>query len=126
MTTKSKRKEPFRYRFSSPTECTFEITRINETPVSAKPAEAAIIDISKSGCKLYTKLNLNAMANRIQLLVNLIIDGQPKKFRGTVRWQMQTEQSYYYGVQLELIEAEKDRMLLEIRSLAVSHKIEVI
>jgi len=126
MTVKNNRKEPFRYMFSSRTECTFEITQINDNPVSAKPAEAAIIDISKSGCKLYSKLNLKAEENRIQLIIHLIVDKQIKHFKGTVRWQKQNEHSYYYGVKLELIESERDDILLDIRALAANKKIEVI
>ncbi|WP_165971963.1 PilZ domain-containing protein [Paenibacillus piri] len=123
---KSKRKEPFRYMFSSKTACTFEMTHINGKAVSAKPAEAAIVDISKSGCKLYTNLNLNASDNRIQLIVNLAIDGQIRQFPGSIRWQKQDGTSYYYGIQLDWTEAEKEQMLLDIRNLAVSRKIEVL
>ncbi|MFD0675392.1 MULTISPECIES: PilZ domain-containing protein [unclassified Paenibacillus] len=126
MTVESKRKEPFRYMLTTPTECTFEIIQINGYPISAKPAEAAIIDLSKSGCKLYTKLDLNAENNRIKLLVNLAIDGQAMKYRGTIRWQKQTEHSFHYGIQLELIDSEIDQMLADIKALATHNKIEVV
>ncbi|NOU97124.1 hypothetical protein GC093_28440 [Paenibacillus sp. LMG 31456] len=126
MATQTKRKEPFRYMLTSPTECTFEIVQINENPISAKPAIAAIIDLSKSGCKLYTKLDLNANDNQIKLLVNLTLDGQSMKYRGTIRWQKQTDDSFYYGIQLELIDSEKDQILADIRSLATHNKVEVV
>lgn len=119
-----KRKEPFRYTFTSPTECTFEIIRINGNPVSSKPAEAALIDLSKSGCKLYTKLNLNATNNRIKLVVTLTVDGELKKYRGTIRWQKQINDSFNYGV--ELFESEKERMFAEIKHLAALKKIAVL
>jgi hypothetical protein len=125
MSIRSKRKEPFRYLFKDRTECTFQILEINGKQISAKPAIAAILDISKSGCKLHTNLNLNCPANHIKLVVDLIVDERNLRFGGSVRWQMQVETSYTYGVQLELIESEKDNMLIEIRGLAAKKKIGV-
>jgi hypothetical protein len=126
MTTyKSRRKEPFRYLFSNRTECTFQIMEINGSPVDANPAAAAILDISKSGCKLRTTLNLNVPTHRIKLVVRLVAGDQTISFGGSLRWQQHAEESYLYGVQLELLESEKNDMLLAIRQLAVNKQIEV-
>lgn len=60
----SSRKEPFRYVMNQPLECWIEVPISSSGPGAGKLTEAVLLDLSRSGCKVRTPLNLRFTAER--------------------------------------------------------------
>ncbi|NHN29260.1 PilZ domain-containing protein [Paenibacillus agricola] len=97
----SRRKEAFRYIFNKPLSCVYEIIEINGSAITSKKATAQLIDISRNGCRLEMKLNLNSKANRIQLKMVLKITDKEIPITGYVRWQRSSLSYHSYGILFE-------------------------
>ncbi|MEF2967988.1 PilZ domain-containing protein [Paenibacillus sp. M1] len=123
----TKRKDPFRYTLKQPLSCRIEIKTIDQKPVSSKPAEAELIDISKSGCRIRTNLNLQAENYRIEAAVHVQLNENMLVFPGEILWQQQLADSFFhYGMQLELNAEEKENLNAELRLLAGAQRIIVM
>lgn len=120
------RKEPFRYLFTEPLPCFIELIEFNGIPVCSKPAEAELINISKGGCKITSDLNLHADTNQVVVKIHLPLTESPILCPATIQWQ-RTEDSirFEYGLQLQLPTSEKERILVDLRTLAAERKIVV-
>lgn len=125
MTTR--RSEPFRYTMTTPLPCWFEIREINGLPVHSKLAEVELLDISKSGCRVQSKLDFRASNNQIQATVHARLNEELHLFPGSIRWQKECEDSvFHYGLSLELTEEMKELLNVELRSLAAARRIVVL
>lgn len=123
---RTRRTEPFRYTIKPPMSCWIEITSINEMPVNSKLAEAELIDISKSGCRIGTPLDLHASDNAIGADMHIQLSDTKYIFPGHVRWQKaQEDGSNHYGLSLLLTDDEKEQINIELRSLAAARRIVV-
>lgn len=104
-----------------------QITTINESAVTSKLAEAVLIDISKAGCRIQTSLNLYVERNVIGASVHLHLGEQSEVYAGCIRWQRQISDGlFHYGMMLELGEAQKEQLNIDLRTLAAERKIIVI
>ncbi|SMF89556.1 PilZ domain-containing protein [Paenibacillus uliginis N3/975] len=120
------RKEPFRYLFTEPHPCLLELTEFNGTPVSSKPAEAVLINLSKGGCKIVSGLNLHADTNQVVVKLHLPLTETPILCPATIQWQRaQDSTRFEYGLQFQLPPSEKERILVDLRTLAAERKIVV-
>jgi hypothetical protein len=97
----SRRKEAFRYIFNKPLPCMFEIVEINGSVITSKVASAQLIDLSKNGCRLEMKLNLNCRANRIKLKLVLKITNKDIPILGYLKWQRSSLSYHSYGILFE-------------------------
>jgi hypothetical protein len=97
----SRRKEAFRYIFNKPLHCIFEIIEINGSKITSKTASAKLIDLSKNGCRLEMKLNLNSRANRIKIRMVLKITDKDIPVTGYLRWQRSSLSYHSYGILFE-------------------------
>lgn len=123
----TRRKEPFRYSLEEPTECWIEIVSINDVPVASKMAPMRLIDISKSGCKVRTELDLRAENNCIKAILHTKLNEEMYRIPGEIRWQRQLEYPFhYYGLLLNMSDEDKEKFTVELRSLAASGKIKVM
>ncbi|WP_138495968.1 PilZ domain-containing protein [Paenibacillus pinistramenti] len=123
----TRRKEPFRYSMEEPLECQMELTAINQMAVDGKLATIELIDISKNGCKIRSPLNLHASENTIECRIHLRLNVEAFVFPGEVRWQRDWDGvNHYYGIQLLLNDVEKEKISIELRSLAAERKIKVM
>lgn len=125
MTTR--RADPFRYSMTTPLPCWIEIREINEVTVHSKLAEVELIDISKSGCRIQTNLDLRADTNQIQATVHVRLNEDLHKFPGKIQWQKESENSlFHYGLLLDMTDEMKESLNVELRSLAASRRIVVL
>ncbi|MNJ33484.1 PilZ domain-containing protein [Paenibacillus fonticola] len=125
MTTR--RTEPFRYSMVTPLLCWIEIREINEVAVNSKLAEVELIDISKSGCRIQTRLDLRASTHQIAATVHVRLNEDLHKFPGSIRWQKEHENAvFHYGLSLELTDEMKECLNIELRSLAAARRIVVL
>ena len=120
------RKEPFRYLFTKPLSCLLELTEFNGNPVVSKPAEALLVNLSKSGCKITSNLNLHADTNQVVVKLHLPLTDSPIQCPAVICWQRNADATRYeYGLRLQLPPAEKERILVDLRTLAAERKIVV-
>ncbi|AWB45760.1 PilZ domain-containing protein [Paenibacillus sp. CAA11] len=123
----TRRKEPFRYSMEEPLECWIEITSIGDIQVPGKLASVELMDISKTGCKIRTELDLHANDHRIKAVIHFQLEEEMYKVPGEIRWQRQLEPPYeYYGILLSMSEDDKERFNVELRTLAALRRIKVM
>lgn len=111
----SSRKEPYRYVMNQPLECWIEVPASNTGPGAGKLTEALLLDLSRSGCKVRTPLNLRFTAGDTRLIIHLQLNKEKLELVGSVRWGwMFGLGQYQYGVKLKLDDAEEEKLLSEL------------
>lgn len=111
----SSRKEPFRYVMNQPLECWIEVPISNSGPGAGKLTEAVLLDLSRSGCKVRTPLNLRFTAGDTKLVIHLQLNEEKLQLVGSVRWGwMFGLGQYQYGVKLKLNEDEEEQLHREL------------
>ncbi len=109
------RKEPFRYVMNQPLDCWLEVPLSNTGPGAGKLTEGVLLDLSRSGCKVRTSLNLRFTAGDTKLIIHLQLNEDKLQLVGSVRWGwMYGLGQYQYGVRLKLEEAEEEQLMREI------------
>lgn len=113
----SSRKEPFRYVMNQPIDCWLEVPASNAGPGAGKLTEGILLDLSHSGCKVRTSLNLRFTAGDTKLIIHFQLNDEKLQFEGSVRWGwMFGLGQYQYGVRLDLQEAEEEELLRELET----------
>ncbi|MNO82491.1 PilZ domain protein [compost metagenome] len=121
----SSRKEPFRYVMNQPLECWIEVPVSSSGPGAGKLTEAVLLDLSRSGCKVRTPLNLRFTAGDTKLVIHLQLNEEKLQLVGSVRWGwMFGLGQYQYGVKLKLNEDEEERLLKELEIWTASLHVE--
>ncbi|MFD5017605.1 PilZ domain-containing protein [Paenibacillus sp. NPDC058367] len=111
----SSRKEPFRYVMNQPLECWIEVPISSCGPGAGKLTEAVLLDLSRSGCKVRTPLNLRFTAGDTKLIIHLQLNEEKLQLVGSVRWGwMFGLGQYQYGVKLKLNEDEEEQLHREL------------
>ncbi|AIQ23673.1 PilZ domain-containing protein [Paenibacillus sp. FSL E2-8871] len=111
----SSRKEPFRYVMNQPLECWIEVPISSSGPGAGKLTEAVLLDLSRSGCKVRTPLNLRFTAGDTKLVIHLQLNEEKLQLVGSVRWGwMFGLGQYQYGVKLKLNEDEEEQLHREL------------
>lgn len=111
----STRKEPFRYVMNQPIECWLEVPPGNAGPGAGKLTEGVLLDLSRSGCKVRTSLNLRFSSGDTPLVIHFRLTGDMLKLTGSVRWGwMYGLGQYQYGIRLDLEPIEESRLLNEL------------
>ncbi|WP_019911273.1 PilZ domain-containing protein [Paenibacillus sp. HW567] len=121
----NRRTEPFRYTLIEPATLDLHILTINGIPVPPKPVSAILLEISRSGCRLSFPLNVNPESNHVRVGMEMLLTEEPMYIEGTLKWNKEHEGSYQYGIQLDIPEAERDRLPSMLRRLAGEGKIVV-
>ncbi|MFE4711554.1 MULTISPECIES: PilZ domain-containing protein [unclassified Paenibacillus] len=113
----SSRKEPFRYVMNQPIECWLEVPAGNTGPGAGKLTEGVMLDLSRSGCKVRTSLNLRFTAGDTKLIIHFQLNENKLRLQGSVRWGwMFGLGQYKYGVRLDLSEIEEEMLIRELDS----------
>jgi len=111
------RKEPFRYVMNQPIECWIEVPASNAGPGAGKLTEALLLDLSRSGCKVRSSLNLRFSSGETKLMIHFQLNEIRLKLEGSVRWGwMYGLGQFQYGVRLILNEAEEELLLKELET----------
>ncbi|WP_178022559.1 PilZ domain-containing protein [uncultured Paenibacillus sp.] len=122
--TTTRRTEPFRYSLNPPILASLEILSIDGQALPCKPVQIDLIDISKSGCRVRTELNLHASSHAIRILLHVRLSDELRTFPGEIRWQKELEPpNHHYGLYLELSDKEKETLNVELRGMAAARRI---
>ncbi|WP_054940379.1 PilZ domain-containing protein [Paenibacillus ihuae] len=119
----NRRTEPFRYTLKEPATFDLHILTINGIPVPPKPVSAQLYDISRSGCRLSIPLNINPDVNLVRIGMDMALSSESMYLEGTLRWYTEESDTFHYGIQLDIPEADKDRLPKMLRTLAGEGKI---
>ncbi|WP_254075315.1 PilZ domain-containing protein [Paenibacillus tritici] len=77
--------------------------------------EGILLDLSRSGCKVRTSLNLRFTAGDTKLIIHFQLAEEKLQYEGSVRWGwMYGLGQYQYGVRLDLQEHEEEQLLREL------------
>src|SRR5690625_4269969 len=107
-----KRKEAFRYEFDKPLTALFEITDIDEKSVSTSQGEAEIIDLSPTGIKLQSKLNIPDIdLKSIRLSLTFELNDQQFIVNGLIVWKKDKGISVHYGIDLDIDKSTKQELI---------------
>lgn len=122
----NRRKSPFRYILDEPIAFELYIVSLNFTPAPRKPVQARMHDISRSGCLVSLPLEIPVGQNRICVALDFVLNQDLLHFEGQLRWNKQEDGRYYYGVEMNVPDDQKDRLQLELRGLAGANRIRVM
>ncbi|MFP4975834.1 PilZ domain-containing protein [Paenibacillus sp. CN-4] len=115
------RKEPFRYVMNQPIDCKIEVPVENGGPGAGKTTEGILLDLSRSGCKIRTPLNLRFTTKETRIKVYFQLNDRELEFDGCVRWGwMFGIGLYQYGIRLDLTPAEDELLLHELEFFTLS------
>lgn len=109
------RKEPFRYVMNQPLDCWLEVPLSNTGPGAGKLTEGVLLDLSRSGYKVRTSLNLRFTAGNTKVIIHLQLNENKLQLIGSVRWGwIYGLGQYQYGVRLTLEEAQEEQLMREL------------
>lgn len=121
----NRRTEPFRYTLKEPSTFDLHILTINGIQVPRKPVSAVLFDISRSGCHLSFTLNVNIDNNLVRVGMELELAEEALYLEGILKWNKEQDGTFHYGAQLDIPEADRDRLPRVLRRLAGEGKIMV-
>lgn len=108
-----RRNESFRYKFNKPIQCQFKITRIDDQIINSDLGAGQILDISPTGIKLLSPLNMTPQNKEIEIEIHFSLDDQTFELPGLLLWQKKDfNNEFSYGVKLE-ITAEIEHQVVE-------------
>ncbi|WP_379136541.1 PilZ domain-containing protein [Paenibacillus sp. sgz500958] len=119
----NRRTEPFRYTLKEPASLDLHILTINGIPVPRKPVSAVLFDISRSGCRLSFPLNVDPDKNLVRVGMEMDLTEDSMYLEGTLKWSKELQDSYHYGIKLDISETDGDRLPKVLRRLAGEGKI---
>lgn len=109
------RKEPFRFVMNQPIDCWLEVPARNTGPGTGKRTAGVLLDLSRSGCKVRSSLNLRFTAGDTRLIIYFQLNETLLQFNGSVRWGwMYGLGEYQYGIRLDLTDEEEDILKHEL------------
>lgn len=91
---KYRREEAFRYEFTEEVPCMFKIRSIISIDSSF---EGKIIDISPSGIKLFSSIDLPEKKNLL-LLIEFLLNENPIVINAELIWKRKVGNGYHYGL----------------------------
>lgn len=117
---KYKRNEAFRYEFGVPTDIIFFISRIDGKSITSSEGEGKILDISPSGLRMQSSLNIPSNKD-LELTLHITIGSQEVSVIGKIVWQKQIFPYYQYGVEL-ISEAFEEQIISALKEYQKQHK----
>ncbi|WP_379136580.1 PilZ domain-containing protein [Paenibacillus sp. sgz500958] len=100
---------------NQPIECWIEVPAGKAGPGAGKQTEGVLLDLSRSGCKVRSSLNLRFSTGDTRLIVHFQLNEVKLRLEGSVRWGwMYGLGQFQYGVRLILNEEEEDLLMKEL------------
>ena len=112
----SRRKEPFRYVFDEPVSAEFKISKVNDNIVMSRSGDIKIVDISFSGMKIVTPLNIQVIGNKIEAGLRFHLNMTPFEVKGILLWQQSDIGRFFYGMKLFDDSYFKNQLMNELKT----------
>ncbi|MBU9722389.1 MULTISPECIES: PilZ domain-containing protein [Bacillaceae] len=110
-----KREETFRYEFGQPLDCVYRILRVNGVSEETKHGNGKLFDISPTGIKLQSPLDLQSSKNEVdvELCFTLVAE---HTVTGKIVWQkLANVGQYFYGIDLEIPTEVKEHIIHDLK-----------
>ncbi|AZB42578.1 PilZ domain-containing protein [Bacillus sp. FJAT-42376] len=111
------RSESFRFVFSDPVDASFSIVERSGKEVHTKQGKAVIMDISPSGLKLISHLEL-PMEEQVILNITFTIRNEELELRGIPMWKKRSGSGFQYGIKSVNDEILRERIVKELKEYA--------
>lgn len=109
-----KRDEAFRFTFEPPLPGFFSIIRVNNMENKSRNGSMNVLDISASGLKFQSNLELPERAD-LELLLTFTINSENINLRGKIIWKKKKTASYMYGFIMNENEIQKETIIKELK-----------
>ncbi|WP_138417575.1 PilZ domain-containing protein [Aquibacillus sediminis] len=125
-----KRDEAFRYEFGTPIPCEIKIIKINEQRVDSSEGDANIHDLSPSGLRIASDLDLLSDRNDVEIRIRFTLSDGPTELgnsedsdsqdenivTGKIIWQKpHFSGEQFYGVELYNDDQTKDQIIDQLK-----------
>lgn len=114
----SERHEAFRYEFSPPLQCQFNIALENEPDTASHFGDAEIHNISLNGLMFKTSLNIPRGWDSIRVTVKFSLIDMEFVVLGHFRWNEIVTGNYFYGIQLENDDELNKKIINQLKKLS--------
>lgn len=111
-----KRKESFRFSFGTPLPSFFTIQELDGKPITTGEGAANLINISLSGLKLSSPLNIPDSRPPVKVSVRFTINETQFIVLGEIVWKNKRLDDYYYGIHFHIEEKQQDKLLEELKT----------
>lgn len=116
------RNEPFRYEFVEPIDCQFTIIEVNHEKVTSSNANAKIIDLSQSGMKMETELDIPTNNVRVILEVTFVIVKEKYEIPCEIIWSRLVGKEYQYGLKFDAQDEFAENVIKDMKVHAKHHR----
>lgn len=111
----SERHEAFRYDFSQPLHCQFNIELEGQPDSASNFGDAEILNISPHGLKFKSTLNIPKGWDLIRVNVNFTLMDTEFLVSGHFRWVEFASGSYIYGIHLENENVLQEEIITQLK-----------
>lgn len=110
------RKEGFRFAFKDPLEASFKIYELNGKKVETQPGKALMHDISPSGTKISSKLNLPVSeTDPVKIHLHFMLNEAVYEMKAELVWKSVSGENYHYGVNFYSDEHVKEEIVAQLK-----------
>ncbi|QOY34063.1 PilZ domain-containing protein [Anaerobacillus isosaccharinicus] len=109
---KYRREEILRYEFTEKVICDFKI--INDLPNESNFLEGQVVDLSPSGLKLFSSVDLPT-EKKLILYVEFTINVEPIRFSADLIWKKNVGNGFHYGLKQQGTSEDKQLLINELK-----------
>ncbi|RUL52256.1 MULTISPECIES: PilZ domain-containing protein [Lysinibacillus] len=113
---KYRRDEAFRFAFGEPIDALFQITKLDDKPVTTAQGKAQILDISPEGLRICSELNIPDVTSKtITLMISFTINDVSFDIEGIIVWKKMLATLPSYGIKLQLDHTLKTNIINQLK-----------
>ncbi|KIL43750.1 PilZ domain-containing protein [Jeotgalibacillus campisalis] len=110
------RNEAFRFAFKEPLHARFSIYEVNGKEVETTEGEIQLMDLSPSGAKTYTELNIPYTANNsVKITIHFQLNESTYNFKGKIVWKKVWSDGFMYGVSFLVNEDMQQEIVKQLK-----------
>lgn len=111
------RKEGFRFAFKKPLEAAFKIYELNGREVNSHPGKALMHDLSPSGTKMSSQLNL-PVSNQdepVKIHLQFMLNEVVYEMKAELVWKRASGDEFHYGVHFYASDDVKEDIVKQLK-----------
>ncbi|WP_166786675.1 PilZ domain-containing protein [Jeotgalibacillus salarius] len=110
------RQEGFRFSFKKPLEAAFRIYELHGREVNSQPGKALMHDLSPSGTKMSSKLNLPVSnEDPVKIHLQFMLNELVYEMKAELVWKRAGGNEFYYGVHFYASEDVKEDIVKQLK-----------
>ncbi|MDG5471704.1 PilZ domain-containing protein [Jeotgalibacillus sp. ET6] len=110
------RNEAFRFAFKEPLNARFSIYEVNGKAVETTEGEIQLLDLSPSGSKVYSELNIPFKENNpVKIVMHFQLNEESYQFKGKIVWKKVWSDGFMYGVSFLINEDMQQEIVKQLK-----------